>query len=794
MKIHDITDPLSMVCGPSNDGLRYNLTCPKTLPKASSFLWNEKTLLQVNCRGYVMSKYLEAEASKYSHAPNIEASTFFQPEQPFYAHHPGRFFYLHDVDSDVLYSAPYEPVRKMPDQFVFSAGQTDIRWQLNIDNVIIDITVELAEKDVVEKWNLTLRNESGRPRHFKLYPYFTIGFMSWMNQSAKFDKRLNGIIADSVTPYQKLHDYPRIKSLKDKTFFLADQMPDAWETSRERFEGEGGLSYPDGVAQGLSNKPANYETPVAVMQYDVNLEVSEARHFNFLFGPAKSRDDIVEISQKHFTQAGQETDIILLEAKLEQSRQRLQIETPDAHLNNYVNNWLARQLYMHGHINRLAPDPQTRNYLQDNMGMSYLDPKFMRQAICKTLEQQNDDGSLPDGILLRPDAKLNYINQVPHTDHNVWLPVCLETYLDETNDYELLKKNISGGKHKASESIFERATRAMDWLISNQDARGLSLISQGDWCDPMNMVGPKGKGVSGWLTMATAHALNVWAKICTTANEPETASKMRRASAEFTEAAQNHVWDGAWFIRGISDDGISFGKSTDEEGSIFLNPQSWAIMSKVATDDQVSSLVGATQTHLVTPYGAQLLAPPFTRMHEHIGRVTQKHPGSAENGSVYNHASIFYIYSLYQIGETDKAYNLLKAMLPNMDLEDVKKRGQLPIFIPNYYRGAFKEIPDTAGRSSHLFNTGTISWYYRCVVEELIGFKGISEGVVINPKIPTHWDFLNAKRSFRGAMFDIKIIRGQSAKIEINGTELTGNIFTDIKAGEHYKTHITLAS
>ena len=42
----------------------------------------------------------------------------------------------------------------------------------------------------------------------------------------------------------------------------------------------------------------------------------------------------------------------------------------------------------------------------------------------------------------------------------------------------------------------------------------MSYIAQGDWCDPMNMVGYKGKGVSGWLSVATAYALNLWAEIC----------------------------------------------------------------------------------------------------------------------------------------------------------------------------------------------------------------------------------------------------------------------------------------
>ena len=190
-------------------------------------------LLQVNCRGYTISKYMDTDISQYSYAPNIEAKTFFQPEQPYYAHHPGRFFYLQDVDTGKLYSAPYEPVRQLPECFSFSAGSSDVKWELNFDGIAVEVKVELAEEDIIEIWTVRLKNESGRPRNLKLLPYFTIGFMSWMNQSARFDEQLNGIIATCVTPYQKLHEYPRIKDLKDKSFLICDQTPQGWETSRE---------------------------------------------------------------------------------------------------------------------------------------------------------------------------------------------------------------------------------------------------------------------------------------------------------------------------------------------------------------------------------------------------------------------------------------------------------------------------------------------------------------------------------------------------------------------------------
>ncbi len=114
-------------------------------------------------------------------------------------------------------------------------------------------------------------------------------------------------------------------------------------------------------------------------------------------------------------------------------------------------------------------------------------------------------------------------------------------------------------------------------------------------------------------------------------------------------------------------------------------------------------------------------------MREDVGRVTQKYPGSAENGAVYNHAGVFYVYSLYTIGERDRAYKVLRQMLPGPDEADYVQRGQLPVYIPNYYRGAWHLHPRTAGRSSHLFNTGTISWVYRCFVEELFGLRGDAE-------------------------------------------------------------------
>ena len=153
------------------------------------------------------------------------------------------------------------------------------------------------------------------------------------------------------------------------------------------------------------------------------------------------------------------------------------------------------------------------------------------------------------------------------------------------------------------------------------------------------------------------------------------------------------------------------------------------MLAEVATEDQVRRMIAAVERELETPWGPMVLAPAYTAMREDVGRLTQKHPGCAENGSVYNHAATFYLAALYRLGEADRAWDALRRMLPTGSDEECLRRGQLPVFVPNYYRGAAKQFPRTAGRSSQLFNTGAASWLYRIIVEDLFGLRGCAEGL-----------------------------------------------------------------
>jgi len=787
----DTTDLL----GPSADGERFLLHSPTAMPQAGAFLWNRRMMIQLTCRGYATAQFMQPEPAKYAHAPNLEARTFMQPEQPYYAHHPGRFFYLKDEDSGALYSAPYEPVRAAPSRFVFSPGKHDVAWEVEFDGIVLELCVQLPEETPLELWTCRVRNVSGRARRISLYPFFPVGYMSWMNQSGEYRAELGGIVCRSVTPYQKVADYWRQRDFKDCTFLLHEQPVDGWEARQSAFEGEGGLHAPSAIAaERLGDSDARYETPTAVLQQRLALAADGEVTLRYLFGPAHDDAEIAALRARYLSAQGFADAAQANAAHVQVGRGCLQVETPDAAFDNLVNHWLPRQVFYHGDVNRLTTDPQTRNFLQDHLGTAYLAPSVARASLLHALSQQEASGAMPDGILLDDQAELKYINQVPHTDHCVWLPIFLDAYLGETGDGALLAEVVEDRQGRRLD-VAARLDAAMDWLLQARDARGLSYIAQGDWCDPMNMVGYRGTGVSGWLTVATAYALRLWSGLCARQGRDEAAQRYATAAEAVNAVANRELWDGDWYARGITDDGVRFGVAADVEGRIYLNPQSWALLAGTADAERQRRLLAAVEAQLHTPYGPMMLGPPYSGMREDVGRLTQKHPGSAENGAVYNHAAAFYLHALFAVGESERAWKVLRAMIPGPSRRDVLQRGQLPVYVPNYYRGAWREFPRTAGRSSQLFNTGTVAWVYRDVIEQLFGLRGEGDALWVRPQLPSHWPAAKAQRTFRGAHFAVTYRRDAGVSevaVSVDGVVVADGRIEKVEAGRRYAVEVVL--
>ncbi|MEM7360322.1 MAG: NdvB protein [Pseudomonadota bacterium] len=760
------------------------------MPLASGYLWNKQMMLQINCQGYANAQFMQPEPASYAGAPVLQATTFMQPEQPVYAHHPGRFFYIKDEETGSLSSIPFAPVKKNHDSFTFIVEDQTIRWDITQDDLVMSLQVRLDEEKAVEHWTLAISNRSNQVKKLSIYPYFPLGYRSWMNQSADYDQGLQAIVCHRVSPYQKIDDYYAQRDFLELSFLMAEAEPDSWEARQSQFEGELGLHAPAGTQSALLQRgDALYETPCAAMQFRRRIARGQETSLRFSFGAAQTMGQLKQWSKTFFPDAS-----TTKRPDFRYTSAISKLSTPDTAFNDFVNLWLPRQIQYHNDLHRLSTDPQTRNFLQDSMGLVFLDANRARQNLLLALSQQNPDGSMPDGILLHPQAQLKYINKVPHSDHGVWLVIAIHCYLRETNDFEILDEQVVSHYEPAtSQTVFSRVSATIDCLASSRDHRGLSFINQGDWCDPMNMVGHQGHGVSIWLTMATAYAAKLWAEICSRHGNNELEKKYLDLTMHCNSAVNKHAWAGKWYARGISDEGRTFGIEADTEGKIFLNPQSWAMLSGAADVDQRTRMMRSVNNHLNTPWGLEMLSPAFTTMHEDIGRVTQKFPGTAENGSIYNHAAAFYVYAMYLHDKGETAFDGLRKMLP-ADEDDHLRRGQLANFVPNYYRGASQQHPRTAGRSSQLFHTGTVHWYLRCVIDGTFGLRGHFDRLLIQPQLPHAWEQASVERQFRGARFDVSYQRGNVGEIAISldGSKLESPFIENIKAGKRYRVEVTL--
>lgn len=321
------------------DKKRIGLTDPVAMPKASGFLWNPKMMLQMNCRGYATAQFMQPEPAKYSQSPVNEAQGFMQPEPEYFSHSPGRFFYVKDIESGDTFSLPYEPMRDKSGRFEFSQGNQDIHWRIIKNGLEFIITVQLPVDQTVELWSVSINNTGDVERNLAIYPCFSIGYMSWMNQSADFDDDLNAVVAKKVSPYQKVEEYFSRSQLREYSFLLSDMTVTSWTTSLSDFIGQGDLSRPDALQHDqLNNQRALYETPVAVVRHELCLKAGNSSSCHYVFGAAVDMEEISALKalylddREGFTKASQQ-----YASYINNAEGCIQEHTPDERFNQMVN-------------------------------------------------------------------------------------------------------------------------------------------------------------------------------------------------------------------------------------------------------------------------------------------------------------------------------------------------------------------------------------------------------------------------------------------------------------------------
>jgi len=766
--------------GFEEDGRRYVLRDVGAIANADSDLWNDHLTVRVGHRGQCKAAFTQPDNSQY--AGDV------------------RCFYLRDDETGRFCSLPHDPVGRRPRSFEFSIGLADIRWRVKALGLEAEVRVVVPRTGIVELWEVAVCNPGKKRRKVSLYSFvpFNCGGKRWHN--ARFVPGLNGVVDESFPAYLDHEDYPALAQLNNVAFCLADRKPTAYEASLLDFVGEGDLTNPDQLGRrrlrgGVANDAPQSDPSAGVLQFTRTLRPGTGLNVSFAIGATHDVGEARRIRTKHLKPGGVARAQAQQEAFLKKHSPAVRIETPDSDFDAFVNHWLPRRTMLMIHTHRMCLAPQGRNAIQDAMGAAYSDPERARYWFTKYWRDQKSDGWMPHGLSIVPGAKHHPINSIPHRDINVWGPMALHFYVAETGDASLLDERVCfADRPRKRASVYEHICLGLDWLLRDSTSRGLSRIGKGDWNDVLNGAGIKGKGESVWLTEALVYALECWADVAQWRGDTRRAARYRRQARRSRQAVARIAWDGKWFIRGTTDAGRRFGSSRDRQGKIYLNAQSWALISGAANEARADKCIRSVERHLMSPSGPTTLAPAFTSVEHDIGMLSMKPAGSSENGSVYCHAATFYAYALYVARRKDKAFEALRVLLTGDGGNTIERSGQLPLYVPNAFRGP--AAGRRAGLSSHSMNTGTAPWYYRTAITMLMGVRAELEGLRIDPQLPSKWRKARVWRRWRGAEFDIRIVTSDKAArttVVLNGEPLPDGLVPVQRSGSRHVVEVTVA-
>jgi cellobiose phosphorylase len=367
-------------------------------------------------------------------------------------------------------------------------------------------------------------------------------------------------------------------------------------------------------------------------------------------------------------------------------------------------------------------------------------------------------------------------------------------YMKETGDLSFLM-NVVPFQDGDEADVLDHVILACDYVLSQLTENHLPKFGPGDWNDTLDYVGRKGRGESVWVAHFLCWILRDVAELldylcgqtcCPSSSYlKETADRYRNEYDLIARAVNDRCWDGAWYIRGIRDDGDVIGSSENSEGKIFMNAQSWAVISGVANGSRGTRAMASADELLITSRGPKILSPSYTQLDEGIGLATRCVPGKKENGAIFNHVAAWAILANLILGEGNRAYEYYRKTLPPVQAHDPDVYKMEPYVYSEYVTS---DDHPTFGQASHSWLTGSGVWMFRDALDYILGVRPTYDGLIIDPCIPDTWGGFRVARKFRGATYRIEVknpnhVQKGIISLEMDGKLMQGNLLPQADSG-----------
>ena len=324
-------------------------------------------------------------------------------------------------------------------------------------------------------------------------------------------------------------------------------------------------------------------------------------------------------------------------------------------------------------------------------------------------------------------------------------------------------------------TVLDHLKQALVFNLERCGAHGLPCGLDADWNDCLRL---GYKGESTFVTFQVRHGLLAYADICSRLGRDDEAQWALEQCAQLDECIKASTWDGQWFIRAYREDGSIIGTHADSEGSIFLNPQSWAVISGAATDEQALTAMESVHERLATPFGVMVCTPPFRATDYHVVRAVLINEGQKENGGIFSHPQGWAVMAETMLGHGARALRYYRAYMPAAYNERAEIR-QIEPYV--HCQSTHSTFSRRYGASRIPWLSGTAAWSYVAGTQYILGVRPEYDGLCVDPCVPEDWKEFTVVRRFRGRRCTITVrnpdgVEKGVAELTVNGEKIEGTI------------------
>lgn len=721
---------------------------------------------------------------------------------------PGRYMYIRDNESKDYWSASWQPVGKDLEEYksVCRHGTAYTKMLADYSDIHSEALYYVPLDKAYEVWNLKLTNLSKVTRSLTVtgYAEFTnvnnyendqvnLQYSQFITRTVFMGNRIRQLVHGNLDGLQEDEKVDE-KRVTERFFGLTGAEVSSYCGDREKFLGRyHGYGNPVGVTKGDLGGELNYnENSCGALSTQISLAPGETKTIAFVLG--MKYDDEAESILKQYQNPEEacEKDLEELITYWHGKLSHFQVKTPSPEFNSMINTWNAYNCFMTFIWSRAASFIYCglrngygyRDTVQDIQGVIHLAPEMAVEKIRFMLSAQVDNGGgLPlvkfthnAGHEDTPDDA-SYVKETGHpayrADDALWLFPTVYKYISESGNLSFVDEVIPFA-NKDEGTVYEHLKRAIDFSMNHLGPHGMPAGLYADWNDCLRL----GKeGESSFVALQFYYAMSILKQFAEYKEDKDYINYLNEKQEELGKIIQELCWNEDRFIRGFTEKGEVIGQRTDPEANMWLNPQSWAVISGFATDEQADKALDMVYERLNTEYGAILMDPPY---HEHSfdgALAVIYNAGAKENSGIFSQSQGWIILAEALRGHGERAFTYFMENAPAAQNDRAEIRKLEPYCYGQFTEG--KHSPHF-GRSHVHWLTGTASTVMVGCVEGILGMRPDFNGLRISPSVPKEWESFEIEKDFRGKHLHIVVKNPGHAesgcrKLIVDGKEMEGN-------------------